>query len=85
MSDNPKIQAAVEAIGEALQGLSTEEQEHLEWLKKEIQEVAQTPAGSQEIDHRLEFCYGIIMAGDKIKNEAILAAARQYINAVEGS
>lgn len=77
-----KLEEATKSIGAALKNSSPEEKEFLANLRKEIDSAAEP---GQNFDKRLEFCYGIIFAGEKIKNQMLINAARKYIDIYEGN
>ena len=80
-----KLEEATKAIGMALKNSSPEEKEFLANLRKEIDSAAEAAEPGQNFDKRLEFCYGIIFAGDKIQNQMLIKAARHYIDIYEGN
>ncbi|MFH0800793.1 MAG: hypothetical protein V2A78_00190 [bacterium] len=77
-----KLEKAMSIIGEAMKELTPEENKYLVWLKEQIDEAAEA-MGGEEFDHRSEFCYGIITSGEKIHNEKLLKACKNYIEAKE--
>jgi hypothetical protein len=78
--DEERIKIAIEALGKALQNISPEEKAYLTELKNQIDAAASV----EKLDHRLEFCYGIIMNPDKIQTPRLMKAAKAYIEAVRG-
>ncbi len=77
-----KLDKAMAVIGEAMKELTPEENKYLVWLKEQIDEAASAMEG-EEFDHRSEFCYGIITSGGKIRNEKLLKACKNYVEAME--
>ncbi|MCE1248132.1 MAG: hypothetical protein LWY06_15945 [Firmicutes bacterium] len=81
MPDQEKLKEAMTTLGRALKSVGKEEAAYLQEIKAQIDEAVKADPG---LDKQLEFCYGIIFAPDKIKNEALMKAAKFYVNVVEG-
>ncbi len=81
MVDEEAKKAAINRLGRALKTVTKEEAEYLKELKQQIEEAKKA---DPSLDKQMEFCYGIIFSPDKIKNEALIKAAKNYINVMEG-
>lgn len=80
MADEEAKKIAMNRIGRALKTVTPEESEYLKELQGQI---AEAMKADPSLDKQMEFCYGIIFAPDKIKNETLIKAARDYINAAQ--
>jgi len=76
-----KKERAIDAMGRAMQALTPNEKNVLAELKKEV-EMAQRYADSS-FDKRLEFCYAIHFASDRLGNARLLKAVKDYIDACQ--
>jgi hypothetical protein len=76
-----KKERAVEAMGRAMQALTPGEKKVLAELKKEV-ELAQRYADST-FDKQLEFCYAIHFASDRLGNQRLLKAVKDFIDACQ--
>lgn len=80
MPDEEQMKESMAALGRALKSITQEEKAFLKELKEDIDKAVES---DPNLDKQLEFCYGIIFAPDRVKNEPLIKAARQYISAVE--
>lgn len=65
---------------DALKGVSPEEMDYLRKLRKQISESVKA---DPSLDKQLEFCYGIVFSPDKIRNSALIKAARKYLTSIQ--
>jgi len=80
LPDEQKLKEAMNAIGRALKTLTQEEKLYLKELKQQIEAAVKA---DPTLDKQMEFCYGVIFAPDKIKNEPLIKASKRYIKAAE--
>lgn len=80
MPEQEQLNEAMQALGRALKSITNEEKDFLKELRAQIDKAVEI---DPDLDKQLEFCYGIIFAPDKVKNESLIKAARKYINLME--
>jgi hypothetical protein len=75
------MKEAMTTLGRALKSASKEDAAFLQEIKTQIDEAVKA---DPKLDKQLEFCYAIVFAPDKVKNESLMKAAKFYINVSEG-
>ncbi|MCD4783118.1 MAG: hypothetical protein K8T10_04715 [Candidatus Eremiobacteraeota bacterium] len=80
MPDEEKMKEAMTSLGRALKTLTKDEKLYLKELKGQIDAAVEA---DPSLDKQMEFCYGVIFAPDKIKNQPLMKAAKWYIKVAE--